>query len=37
MESSRPSTQIQVEAEEEVVVEAMEVAVLEIRFLDNNS
>jgi hypothetical protein len=32
-----PSTQIQVEAEEEVVVEAKVVAVLEIKILDNSS
>ncbi len=32
-----PSTQIQVEAEEEVVVKAKVVVVLEIRILDNNS
>jgi len=32
-----PSTQIQVEAEEEVVVKAKVVAVLEIKILDNNS
>jgi hypothetical protein len=32
-----PSTQIQVEAEEEVVVNAKVVAVLEIRILDSNS
>jgi hypothetical protein len=32
-----PSTKIQVEAEEEVVVKAKVVAVLEIRILDNSS
>ena len=32
-----PSTQIQVEAEEEVVVKAKVVAVLEIRILDSNN
>ncbi len=37
MWSSMPSTQIQVEAEEEVVVKAKVVAVLEIKILDNNN
>jgi len=37
MLSSRPFTQIQVEAEEEVVVKAKVVAVSEIRILDSNS
>ncbi len=37
MLSSGPFTQIQVEAEEEVVVKAKVVAVLEIRILDSNS
>jgi hypothetical protein len=37
MWSSKPSTQIQVEAKEEVVVKAKVVAALEIRFLDSIS
>jgi hypothetical protein len=37
MWSNRPSTQMQVEAEEQVMVKAKVVAVLEIRILDSIS
>ncbi len=35
--SNKPSTQIQVEVEDEVMVKAKVVAILEIKILDNNS